>query len=159
MEAGKKEVSLETLTPEKVALILKEIFLKRGYPEDALLLSQVFTFSYGKLRFHIEVPLMVKTNSKVLMVVDYKPSQKGLTSFERGLLALARVLFDPVPVYALLTNFSDYILIETLPVKFIRGNEDLIPSYSGLLSYRAPFEKPFKPELEKKILAIYLSGG
>ncbi len=159
MDTGKKEIPLEVLTPEKVAQILKNIFLKKGYPESSLILSSSFSFSYGKLNFHIEIPLTVKTNGKVMMVVDYKPSRGGLTSFERGLLALARVLFNPVPAYALLTNFTDYILIETLPVKFIRGNEDLIPSYSRLLSYRAPFEKPFKPDLEKKILAIYLSGG
>lgn len=153
MESGR-----ETLSQELILEQLKNLFLQRGYPEESLQLKNKFSFSCKGLSFEIELPLIVRTE-KILLIANYHPSIGGLSSFERPLLAIARIFFDPLPYFALLTNLQSFILMEVYPQRISRGEPDIIPPYELLLSYTPPFMKPFKREFEEKILALHLSGG
>ncbi len=152
------EYGREALSQELILEQLKKLFLQRGYPEESLQIKNQFFFSCKGLSFEIELPLIVRAE-KTLLIVNYHPSIGGLSSFERPLLAIARIFFDPLPYFALLTNLQTFVCIEVYPQMVSRGEPDIIPPYEVLLSYTPPFVKPFKREFEEKILALHLSGG
>jgi hypothetical protein len=148
----------ETLSLKNALFSLKELFKSKGYPENLFLENQPISFSYNTLNFTLEIPLIIKENQQVYFLVDYKP-QERLSFFERGILALARLFFSPLPYFGLVTNLKTFALIDLYEFKVTKGTADLIPDYQSLLLYQPSQPKAFKPELEKKILAIYLSGG
>ena len=148
---------------EKISLnseisILKNLLKEKGYPEKCILERNEVKFSYKELEFEISIPLVIKNNSNTLLIVEYKP-QENLTISERGMIALARVLFSPPPYFALITNLKDFVLINVYTYEKEKGGKEIIPNFEKLKNYNPPMIKPFKPEIEKKILAIYLSGG
>ncbi|MCS7149505.1 MAG: hypothetical protein RMI93_02040 [Caldimicrobium sp.] len=96
---------------------------------------------------------------RTLLIVDYDPSLRGLSCGERPLLAIARIFFDPPPYFALLTNLRDFILIEVASQKIQKGGPEIIPTYEELLKYNSKEKKPYRIDLEEKILGLYLSGG
>ncbi len=150
--------SKETFSIEKAVSFLKEIFKAKGYPKNSFLENQIISFSYNNLNFTIEIPLIIKENNQVYFLVDYKPMEK-LSIFERGILALARLFFKPLPYFGLITNLEEFVLINLYDFNVTKGKKDIIPDYDFILSYSPKTSKEFKPDLEKKILAIYLSGG
>lgn len=153
MEPGSKEISKELVFNH-----LKLLFLKKGFPENILIWDKSFYFTYNHLEFEIEITLVVG-EKRPLLILYYHPSKRGLSSFERPLLSIARLLFNPQPYFAILTNLQDYILIEVYPQNFKRGGEEIIPDYQTLIKYRPPLERPFNKTIEEKILAFYLSSG
>lgn len=150
--------SKEEIFLESELSILKNIFKEKGYPENFFLENQKLFFSYKNLTFDIYLPLILKTDSQILFIVDYKP-QENLTISERGIVALARILFNPPPYFSLITNLKYFILIDTYTAKKKKGGKEIIPDFESLKNYKPHITKTFKPEIEKKILAIYLSGG
>ncbi|MBO8144060.1 MAG: type I restriction enzyme HsdR N-terminal domain-containing protein [Thermodesulfobacterium sp.] len=153
MGNSKEEISLKSELS-----ILKNILKEKGYPEKCFLEEKKIKFSYKKLDFEISIPLIIRNNSNTLLIVDYKP-QENLSISERGIIALARVLFSPPPYFALITNFRDFVLINVYTQEKERGGKDIIPEFIKLKNYKTEITKSFNPEIEKKILAIYLSGG
>lgn len=153
MGISSKEISLKEKLP-----ILKAQFLRKGYPLNTLEENLLLHFTYQNHSFLISLPLIIKEDLQTLLVVDLK-FNPSLISFERGFLALTRLLFKPLPYFALLTNLSNYHLIEVSSGKCLRGSEEIIPSYSEIKKC-FPFSlKSFSKELEERILAIYLSKG
>ncbi|RKX59355.1 MAG: hypothetical protein DRP29_04800 [Thermodesulfobacteriota bacterium] len=138
---------------------LKKVFLEKGYPESILFTFCSFTFTLDKLNFNFKLPLVVKEENKIYFVVDYKPASAGLASFERGLLALARVLFHPLPFYSLLTNLEKFLLINNYTCETKNGGKNIIPFYEEIKTSIPSRFKQFNMDIEKKILALYLSGG
>jgi len=138
--------------------ILKNIFKEKGYYEKCLLEGKNYLFSYKEKIFNITIPLIIKHNSKFFLIADYKP-QENLTFSERGIIALARVLFNPPPYFALITNLKDFVLIDIYTQKKKKGGKEIIPEFLELKNYEPKITKNFNIEIEKKILAIYLSGG
>jgi hypothetical protein len=153
MEFGKEPPSQDL-----ILTALKTLFLQKGYPEESFQLKKELFFSYQGLSFELELPLVIE-KEQTLLIVNYHPSKGGLSSFERPLLAIARIFFNPLPYFALLTNLQTFILIEVYPQITLRGDSELIPNYASLLKYTPPFFKSFKKEFEEKILALHLSGG
>lgn len=150
--------SKEEIFLESELSILKNIFKEKGYPENFFLENQKLFFSYKNLTFDIYLPLILKTDSQILFIVDYKP-QENLTISERGIVALARILFNPPPYFSLITNLKYFVLIDTYTTEKKKGGKEIIPDFESLKNYKPHITKPFKPEIEEKILAIYLSGG
>ena len=150
--------SKEEIFLESELSILKNIFKEKGYPENFFLENQKLFFSYKNLTFDIYLPLILKTDSQILFIVDYKP-QENLTISERGIVALARILFNPPPYFSLITNLKYFVLIDTYTAEKKKGGKEIIPDFESLKNYKPHITKLFKPEIEKKILAIYLSGG
>jgi len=150
--------SKEEIFLESELSILKNIFKEKGYPENFFLENQKLFFSYKNLTFEIYLPLILKTDSQILFIVDYKP-QENLTISERGIVALARILFNPPPYFSLITNLKYFVLIDTYTTEKKKGGKEIIPDFESLKNYKPHITKPFKPEIEEKILAIYLSGG
>lgn len=153
MGKSSKEISLE----EKISF-LENLFLKKGYPSETLKKGICLSFHYQGYSFFISLPLLIKDTFQTLLVVDLK-LKPSLISFERGSLALARLLFKPLPYFILLTNLNYYHLIEVSSGQSLRGSEEIIPEYSLIKTYIPSNLKPFKRELEERILAIYLSDG
>jgi len=153
MEISTKEISKDLIYQE-----LKSLFLEKGYPERFLFWDLNYPFSYEGLNFEVNLDLLVKEEAP-LLILKYHPSKGGLASFERPLLAFARLIFQPLPSLAVLTNLEHFILIEVKPRLFSRGGRELLPDFESLKKYQASFERPFNPEVERKILAFYLSGG
>lgn len=153
MEISRNEISKNLIYEE-----LKKLFLEKGYPEKNLFFENKLPFQYQNLSFELTLDLLVKTE-RTLLILKYHPSKGGLSSFERPLLALTRIFFNPLPFYAVLTNLEHFILIEVLPQKTYRGDKELLPTFEALRNYQTPSEKPFNLELERKILVLYLSGG
>ncbi|NPA40182.1 MAG: hypothetical protein GXO57_07050 [Thermodesulfobacteria bacterium] len=149
MGSSQKEVPLNEL---------KKIFVEKGYPESFFVWNTVIPFSYNSLHFEVKIPLVIKENSKIYFLVDYKPLEK-LTFFERGILAVARLFFSPLPYFAIVTNLKEFALIDLHEFNVKKGDISIVPEYRGIKDYIPPQPKKFKPELEKKILAVYLSGG
>jgi len=145
--------------PQKVIITLKELFYQKGYPENSLFFEPIYFFSLGELSFEFSLAAVVNFDSKPLLILDYHPSQRGLSSFERPLLSIARLFFDPLPYFAFLTNLSDFICIEVYTPKILKGTSEILPNFKDLLAYTPPPLKPYKREIEEKILAFYLSGG
>uniref|UniRef100_A0A7V5XH73 Type I restriction enzyme R protein N-terminal domain-containing protein n=1 Tax=Thermodesulfobacterium geofontis TaxID=1295609 RepID=A0A7V5XH73_9BACT len=150
--------SKEEILVSEALSILKNIFKEKGYYENFFLEGKNYQFSYKEKTFDIFIPLIIKNNSKLLFIVDYKP-QENLTLSERGIIALARVLFNPPPYFALITNLKDFVLINVYTQKKEKGGKEIIPIFSELKNYKPEITKSFNIEIEKKILAIYLSGG
>ncbi len=153
MGINKKEVSLNTYF-----FLLKNIFKDKGYPEKFFKEGTKYKFSYKSFVFEFEIPLIIEQDFQSLFIADYK-LQKNLTFSERGIIALARVFFDPLPYFALITNFKEFILLNLYTTEKQKGNKDIIPEYKSFQFYQPKEKKPFKLEIERKILAIYLSGG
>lgn len=153
MEISSKEVSKELIHNH-----IKALLLKKGYPANLFQWKKTFPFTYNGLTFEVELPLVLE-DDKPLLILYYHPSKRGLTSFERPLLSIARLFFSPPPYFAVLTNLEDYILIEVYPQIIKRGGEEVFPDYESLMRYQPPFEKPYNKSVEEKILAFYLSGG
>ncbi len=151
------EISSTKIPKELILNHLKTLFLKKGFPEKFLTWERIFYFNYNDLEFEIEITLVVE-EKRPLLILYYHPSKQGLSSFERPLLSMARLFFNPPPYYAFLTNLQDYIVIEVYPQKIKKGGEEIIPDYEALRNYHPPFEKPFNKTIEEKILAFYLSG-
>jgi len=145
------------ISKEEISKV-KDFLLKKGYPEKFLEEEVVIPFSYNNLNFEVYLPVIVRDSDKVYMIVDYKP-QERLHVFERGLIAIGRLFFRKLPYFALVTNLKDFVLVNIPEVKVTKGKEDVVPSWEDLKSFKVFNTKPFKPELEKKILAVYLSGG
>ncbi len=137
---------------------LKNTFLNLGYPEELFIEDLKLDFSYNSLKFEVTLPLIIKEKDQVYFLVDYKP-QKNLHFFERGMLALARLFFSPLPYYAIITNLEVFALIDLYEFKVIKNGKEVIPRYEDVKKHSPPPPKGFKEDLEKKILAIYLSGG
>lgn len=148
-----------TYPSKEILTYLKKLLLNKGYPEGTLFFSKIFEINLHNLYFKITLPLLVTHQGKTLLILDYHPSRKGLSSFERALLAKARLLFEPPPYLAYLTNLSEFICIEVYANKSMRGGDELLVDFKTLTSYEPPFMKPYKRNLEEKILALYLSGG
>lgn len=153
MEISRNEIPKNLIYEE-----LKKLFLEKGYPEKNLSFENKLLFQYQGLTFEITLDLLVKTE-RIPLILKYHPSKGGLSSFERPLLALTRIFFNPLPFYAVLTNLEHLILIEVIPQKIYRGDKEILPTFEALRNYQAPSEKPFNLEIERKILAFYLSGG
>lgn len=153
MGNSKEEISLESAIS-----IFKDLFKDKGYPKDYFVEKVVFPFSYKSLSFEVVIPLVIRDSSQTILIVDYKP-QKNLTISERGIIALARVLFNPPPYFALITNLRDFILINSYTGEKKKGNQKIIPDFETLKNFTPKFTKTLNPQIEKKILAIYLSGG
>lgn len=77
----------------------------------------------------------------------------------RPLLAMARILFEPQPIYALLTNLLDFILIDVASGKATKGDETIIPDFSRLLQEKQSHSQNFNEEIERKIIALHFSFG
>lgn len=153
MGNSKEEVSLDP-----ILTTLKTLFKNKGYPEEGFIEKKSLIFSYKNLSFEILITLVFKHNSQTLFIVDYKP-QQNLTFSERGMIALARVFFDPPPYFILITNLKEFILINPYTGEKKKGDERVIPEFITLKDYKLEFTKSFDLQIEKKILAIYLSGG
>ncbi|PMP63407.1 MAG: hypothetical protein C0197_02645 [Caldimicrobium thiodismutans] len=153
MEISSKEISKDLILSH-----LKTLFFKKGYPENFLFWEKIFYFNYNNLEFTVEITLVVE-EKRPLLILNYHSSKLGLASFERPTLSIARLFFNPLPYFAVLTNLQNYILLEVYPQKIKKGGEELIPDYKTIRSYQPPFEKPFNKDIEEKILAFYLSGG
>ncbi len=147
-----------TLSENGILEKLKTLFLQKGYPKESLSFNKILSFTLNSLTFEIYLPLVIR-EKEPLLIVDYHPSKGGLSSFERPLLAIARLFFEPIPFFALLTNLRDYLLIEVYLQRSSKGTEEIIPDYNFLKSYKPSYLKPFKKEVEAKILAFFLSGG
>uniref|UniRef100_A0A7V4N3A6 Type I restriction enzyme R protein N-terminal domain-containing protein n=1 Tax=Thermodesulfobacterium geofontis TaxID=1295609 RepID=A0A7V4N3A6_9BACT len=150
--------SKEEILINEALLILKNIFKEKGYHEKCFLEGENYQFSYKEKIFNIFIPLIIKSNSKLLFIIDYKP-QENLILSERGIIALARVFFNPPPYFALITNLKDFVLIDIYTQKKEKGGKEIIPEFSELKNYKPKITKSFNIEIEKKILVIYLSGG
>jgi len=150
--------SKEEILVNEAFSILKNIFKEKGYYGNCFFEEGNYQFSYKEKPFNIFIPLIIKYNSKPLLTVDYKP-QENLTPSERGIIALARVFFNPPPYFALITNLKDFVLIDVYTQKREKGGKEIIPDFSELKKYEPKIIKSFNLEIEKKILAIYLSGG
>ncbi|MDW8136399.1 MAG: hypothetical protein RMI74_06375 [Thermodesulfobacterium sp.] len=153
MGNSSKEISLKEKLP-----LLKAQFLRKGYPLNSLEENLLLHFTYQNHSFLISLPLIIKEDLQTLLVVDLK-FNPSLISLERGILALARLLFKPWPYFALLTNFVNYHLIEVSSGQCLRGSEEVIPNYSEIKKCSFLSLKSFPKELEERILAIYLSEG
>lgn len=77
----------------------------------------------------------------------------------RPLLAMARILFEPQPIYALLTNLLDFILIDVASGEATKGDETIIPNFSRLLQEKQSHSQNFNEEIERKIIALHFSFG
>lgn len=152
------EIGSEAFSKKLILNSLKDLFLKKGFPQELLNWERIFLFKYQNLEFEVELTLTIEER-RPLLILNYHPSKRGLSSFERPLLAIARLFFTPPPYFAFLTNLSHFIMIEVYPQRITSGGPELIPEYETLKTYLPPFEKPFKREVEEKILAFYLSGG
>ncbi|MEZ0344619.1 MAG: hypothetical protein ABWJ99_07480 [Caldimicrobium sp.] len=153
MEKGSAEISQELILEH-----LKALFLSKGYPEKLLQWKKTLFFNYNNLEFAIQLTLIIE-EKRPLLILYYHPSTRGLSSFERPLLSIARLLFNPPPYFAVLTNLKDFIFIEVYPQKIKKGGEELLPDYETLKEYQPSFEKPYNKNIEERILAFYLSGG
>jgi len=149
----------KTSLDEEVAKKLKDLFSAKGYPEDSLKTLVPFTFSFNDQTFSLVLPLIVELQGKCFLLCHYRPSVRGLLSFEREALALARLFSSPPPRYALLTNLQMFALIDVRSGKYEIGGAEKIPDYNPSileLSFLQPF---YDSNIEKRLLYLYLSGG
>ncbi len=158
MEHCPRKVDRTPLDKE-VANKLKELFLVKGYPEDALKTLVPFTFSFNDATFDLILPLIVELQERCLLLCYYKVAVRGLLSFEREALALARLFSSPPPRYALLTNLQVFVLIDVRSGKYELGGIEKIPDYNPNLLEEASNELFFDPKIEERLLYLYLSGG
>jgi hypothetical protein len=143
-----------------VAEKLKELFLAKGYPEHSLKTFVPFTFTFNDATFNLILPLIVELKERCILFCHYKSSVRGLLSFERETLALARVFSSPPPKYALLTNLQMFALIDVKSGKYEIGGVEKIPDYNPTMLLAQPFDDAFfDPNVEKRLLYLYLSGG
>ncbi len=137
---------------------IKVLFQEMGYPEEVIRLYFPVEFFFQELKFSFFLPLVVKDSQRVLLILDYKPS--SLSSFERGILALARGYFSPPPALAIITNGEEAIKIEIISGKTIKGPlKNLIPSFEELKNLEIPSFSEDRVQKERRLLYIYLSGG
>lgn len=150
--------SQEEISLDSVLFTLKNILKRLGYPEECIFEKQKFSFSYKDLVFDLSIPLIIKFNFQNFLIIDYKP-QENLSVAERGITSLARVLFNPPPYFALITNLKEFILVNVYTGDKKKGGKKIIPKFTTLKNYKPETTKSFNPEIERKILAIYLIGG
>jgi hypothetical protein len=150
----------KTSFDKEVAKNLKELFLAKGYPEYSLKTFVPFTFTFNDTTFNLILPLIVELKERYILLCHYKSSTRGLLSFEREALALARLFSSPPPKYALLTNLQMFALIDVRSGKHEIGGVEKIPYYNPTMLLAPPFDEPFfDPNIEKRLLYLYLSGG
>jgi len=150
----------KTPLDKEVAKNLKELFLAKSYPEYSLKTFVPFTFTFNDTTFNLILPLIVELKERYILLCHYKSSTRGLLSFEREALALARLFSSPPPKYALLTNLQMFALIDVRSGKHEIGGVEKIPDYNPTMLLAPPFDEPFfDPNIEKRLLYLYLSGG
>lgn len=152
------EICKDAPSEKEVIERLYSLFLEKGYPLEALHKEVRIAFSLADLTFEIFLPLVVK-KEKPILITYYEPSLRGLSCAERPLISIARLFFDPLPYFAILTNLQNYIKIEVPSQRITKGGKEIIPTFEVLNNYTPTTAKPFKRDLEEKILALYLSGG
>lgn len=150
MENGKKEISeLKTLL----------IYLdKLNYPKDLIFYDFPIVFPYRNTLSKVIFPVTIKEVNHMYLLFYLKP-QKTLSCFERALLALARLYINPLPHFGIITNLFNFILIDFYTGHVSRGGIDLIPRFEIFSQRKTLKPKDFNPEIEKKILTLYLEGG
>lgn len=148
----------DSLSTEIISENLYSLFVSRGYPSLSLFRDVSIDFSYNSSFHTLWFPLVVRTEIP-LLITYYDPSRGGLGSSARPLLAMARILFKPQPLYAVLTNLTDYILIEVSSGETNRGDESVIPDFSDLIESKSSATAKFNEDIEKKIVALHLSFG
>jgi hypothetical protein len=159
MEHCPREIDKTSLDKE-VTKNLKELFLAKAYPEHSLKTFVSFTFTFNDTTFNLILPLIVELKERCILLCHYKSSVRGLLSFEREALALARVFSSPPPKYALLTNLQMFVLIDVKSGKYEIGGVEKIPDYNPNILLDEPFDDAFfDPNIEKRLLYLYLSGG
>ena len=150
----------KTSVDKEIAKKIKELFLAKGYPEHSLKTYVPFSFNFNDATFNFILPLIVELKETCILLCHYKSSVRGLLSFEREALALARIFSSPPPRYALLTNLQMFVLIDVRSGKYEIGGFEKIPDYNPNISLAQPFEYAFfDPNIEKRLLYLYLSGG
>jgi len=159
MEHCQREVD-KTALDKEVVKKLKELFLAKGYPEQSLKTFVPFTFTFNDTTFNLILPLIVEVKERCILLCHYKSSVRGLLSFEREALALARVFSSPPPKYALLTNLEMFILIDVRSGKYEIGGFEKILDYNQNILLVQPFDDAFfDPNVERRLLYLYLSSG
>lgn len=150
MENSKKEIfRLETLLNH---------LDKLNYPKDLILFNFSITFPYKNTLSKVVFPITIRDLNHIYLIVYLKP-QKTLNCFERALLSLARLYIRPLPHFGTITNLVNFVLIDFYTGNVSRGGIDLIPRFEIFFKRNTLKPKDFDPEIEKKILTLYLEGG
>ncbi|WP_028840603.1 hypothetical protein [Thermodesulfobacterium hveragerdense] len=152
---NRSEKVSKNLTIEKT---LSSIFSTLGYPETILKFNTKLLISLSDISYELILPLIIQEKGQTYFWVDYKP-QNFLSCFERGFISLARLVSNPLPFFGAITNLTEFILIDFYQVKTSKGNKEIIPPYGKIKTYTPGPPKPFNPEIETKILRLYLKGG
>ncbi|QER41614.1 hypothetical protein F1847_02215 [Thermodesulfobacterium sp. TA1] len=150
--------SPEKVPQDRVLENLVSIFKTLGYPESLFIFNFKLSFSLSGINHELILPLIIQEKDQTYFWVDYKP-QTFLSCFERGFLSLARLLTNPLPYFGIITNLTEFILIDFYVYKTYKGKTEIIPHYTEIKTYSPSPAKPFNPEIETKILNLYLKGG
>ncbi|WP_022854635.1 hypothetical protein [Thermodesulfobacterium thermophilum] len=137
---------------------LSFIFSTLGYPETLFKFNTKLFISLEDFSYELTLPLLIQEKDHTYFWVDYKP-QNFLSCFERGFISLARLVSNPLPFFGVITNLTEFILIDFYQGKTSKGNKKIIPPYGKIKTYTPGLPKPFNPEIETKILRLFLKGG
>lgn len=139
---------------------LMDYLLKdRGFAKEHILIDPEFEISLSDCKIKVSIDFLIKLNDTPTMIIRCAPT--SIESWERYILAFARVVSDYQIPYAVVTDSERARVLDVLSNRLIGERIEDIPSKDDLLRFLRGFRKiPFPPDkLEREKRIVYAFEG
>ena len=151
------EKPVRNMGPEAVRQIFEKFLVKqKGYAKEDIRVDQELIVQFKGEDYISAIDLIVSCKKKALMAITCVAGSIG--SYEREILAGARLVHDYQIPFAVSTDAKDAIVMDTLSGKKTGQGLDAIPSKKEALKMIETLEyKPFDKRRKEREMIIYRS--
>ncbi|MBT3386816.1 MAG: hypothetical protein HN417_02660 [Desulfobacula sp.] len=148
---------VRNMGPEAVRQIFEKFLVKqKGYAKEDIRVDQELIVQFKGEDYISAIDLIVSCKKKALMAITCVAGSIG--SYEREILAGARLVHDYQIPFAVSTDAKDAIVMDTLSGKKTGQGLDAIPSKKEALKMIETLEyKPFDKRRKEREMIIYRS--
>lgn len=148
---------VRNIGPEASRQIFEKFLVEdKGFEKSDIDVAVPIVVQFKGEDYHSSIDLIASVNGKAVMAITCVAGSIG--SYEREILAGARLVFDYQIPFAVTTDARNAIIMNSLTGKTIAEGLDEIPSKADLQKRMDSLEfKPFDEERREKEMIIYRS--
>lgn len=149
--------SVRNVGPEASRQLFEKFLVEqKGYAKTDIRVDEPFTVQFKGEDYVSAIDLIVYCNDKAVMAITCVAGSIG--SYEREILAGARLIFDYQIPFAVSTDARNAVILDTISGKIIGKNLDAIPSKENALKMIESIEYPsFDEAKREREMIIYRS--
>lgn len=149
--------TVRNVGPEASRQIFEKFLVEqKGYDKKDIRVDEPLTVQFKGEDYHSSIDLIVQLDDKPIMAITCVAGSIG--SYEREILAGARLVYDVQIPFAVTTDAKDAIILDSNTGKTIgKGIEAIFDKASALKMLEKLSFKPFENEKREKEMIIYRS--